>query len=151
MAMDDEFLTVSPPIYMVGMKIGCWKCGERMPVVALLAPTVEGIDEACVLSDVVALPGDILSYVQKRVPTFQFRYSKTVKAKYFANICPNCGTLSGDFFLHSEPGAPFFPTCEEEARLLYLTEVPVQGPVCIRASFHVGTGELILDHAKRIA
>jgi len=93
--MDDELLTVSPPIYMVGMKIGCWKCGERMPVVALLAPTVEGAeDEVCVLSDVTAIPEDVLGYVQKRVPTFQFRYSKTVQGKHYtkpaqvAECCP---------------------------------------------------------------
>jgi hypothetical protein len=42
--MGDDVLTVSPPIYIVGMKIACWKCGERMPVVALLAPEVEGAE-----------------------------------------------------------------------------------------------------------
>lgn len=123
-----------------------------MPVVALLAPAVEGGgDEVCVLSGITELPDDVLGYVQERVPTFQFRYSKTVQGKYYANTCPRCGTLSGDFFLHSEPGAPFFPTCKNEAGLLYLTEIPIQEPVQIRAGFHVGTGELILSHAKRIA
>jgi len=150
--MGDDSLTISAPIYLVGMKIGCWKCGETMPVVALLAPEVEGTEhQVCVLSDIVALPKDVLGYVQKRVPTFQFRYSKTVQGKYYANTCPSCGMLSGDFFLHSEPGAPFFPTCEKEASLLYLTEVPIHGPVRVRAGYHIGTGELILNHAKRIA
>lgn len=150
--MDDDLLIISPPLYMVGMKIECWKCGSRMPVVALLAPEIEGAEhEACVLSDVVTLPDDILGYVQRRVPTFQSRYSKTVQGKYYANTCPSCGMLSGDFFLHSEPEAPFFPTCEEEAGLLYLTEIPILGLAQIRASFHVGPGELILKHAKRIA
>ena len=149
--MDDDSLTISPPIYMVGMKIGCWMCGERMPVVAFLAATVEGADDqVVVLSDVVALPKDVLGYVQKRVPTYQLSYSKTVQGKYYANVCPKCRMLSGDFFLHSEPGAPFFPTCAEEAGLLYLAEIPVQGPVRIRAGFHVGTGRMILKHAKRI-
>jgi hypothetical protein len=150
--MDDEILTVSPPIYMAGVKIGCWNCGDRMPVIALLAPVVEGAEhEVCILSEIVSLPKEVLSYVQKRVPTFQLRYSKTVQDKYYANTCPSCGMLSGDFFLHSEPGAPFFPTCETEAGLLYLTEIPIQAPVCIQADYHMGTGELILNHAKRIA
>jgi hypothetical protein len=149
--MDDDFLKISPPIYMVGMKIGCWRCGERMPVVALLAPTVEGADDqVCVLSDVVALPKDLLGNVQKRVPTYQLKYSKTAQDNYYANVCPRCRMLSGVFFLHSEPGAPFFPTCEEKAGLLYPAEIPVQGPVRIRAGFQVGTGRLILKHAKRI-
>lgn len=122
-----------------------------MPVGALLAPTVEGADDqVCVLSDVVALPKNVLGYVQKRVPTYQLEYSKTAQDSYYANVCPRCRMLSGDFFLHSEPGAPFFPTCEEEAGLLYLAEIPVQGPVRIRAGFQVGTGRLFLKQAKRI-
>jgi hypothetical protein len=89
-----------------------------MPVVAFLAPSVEGADDqVCVLSDVVALPKDLLGYVQKRVSTYQLSYSKTVQGKYDANLCPKYRMLSGDFFLHSEPGAPFFPTCAEEAGL----------------------------------
>lgn len=150
--MDDDALTVSPPIYMVGMKIGCWKCGQRMPAIALVAPLVEGADDdVCVLCDIVDLPQEILSYVQQRVPTFQLRYSKTVQGRYYANTCPKCGVLSGDFYLHSEPGAPFFPTCKDEAALLYLTQIPIQRSVRIESGFHVGVGELILNHAKRIA
>jgi hypothetical protein len=149
--MDDGSLTRSAPLDMTGMKIECWKCGARMPVVALVAPEVEGTDhEVCVLADIVSLPKDVLGYVQSRVPTFQLRYSKTVQGKYYANTCPTCGVISGDFFLHSEPGAPFFPTCEDEAGLLYLTEVPIQGPVRVQAGCQLGSGELILSHAKRI-
>ncbi len=123
-----------------------------MPAVAILAPNIEGTDDqVCILSNIVDLPEKVLNYVQKRVPTFQFRYSKTVRGKYFANTCPNCGSLSGDFFLHSEPGAPFFPTDEQEASLLYLTEIPIQGSVTFQADFHMGTGELILHNAKQIA
>jgi hypothetical protein len=88
--------------------------------------------------------------VQKRVATYQLSYSKTVQGKYYGNAWSKCRVLSGDFYLHSEPGAPFFPTCAEEAGLLYLAEIPVQGPVHIRAGFNVGTGRLILEHAKRI-
>ena len=149
--MDDGFLTISAPLYMTGMKIECWKCGKRMPVVALVAPEVVGTDHVvCVLSDIVSLPKDVLGYVQSRVPTFQLRYSKTVQGKYYANTCPSCGVISGDFFLHSEPGAPFFPTCEDEAGLLYLTEVPIQGLMRVQAGSQLGSGELILSHAKRI-
>jgi hypothetical protein len=136
----------------MGMKIDCWKCRKRMPVVAILAPNIEDTDnQVCVLSDIVVLPEEVLGYVQERVPTFCFRYSKTIGSKYFANTCPSCGSLSGDFFLHSEPGAPLFPTNEQEASLLYLTQIPIQGPVRVHAGFHMGTGELILCNAKQIA
>ena len=160
--MEEHGLKVLPPLYLVGKKIDCWKCGARMPAVALVAPNVEGMydgededggenDEICVLSDIVKLPTNVLEYLQQRVPTFQLRYSKTVGDKYYANTCPRCGMLSGDFFLHSEPGAPFFPMDEAEAALLYLTEIPIESPVFIQAGCHMGTGELIISHARRIA
>jgi hypothetical protein len=69
----------------------------------------------------------------------------------FANTCPDCGSLSGDFFLHSEPGAPFFPTDKNEAGFLYLTEIPIQGAIRIEANLNTGTGDLIPCNAKRIA
>lgn len=163
--MEEFGLKVSPPLYLVGKKVDCWKCGARMPAVALVAPNVEGMygddagedqdgdedEEVCVLSDIVALPQNVLEYLQQRVPTFQLRYSKTVGDKYYANTCPRCGMLSGDFFLHSEPGAPFFPMDEAEAALLYLTQIPIESPVFIQAGYHMGTGDLIITHARRIA
>lgn len=150
--MEDESLKIMPPLYLVGMKIECWRCQHRMPAVAILAPNIEGTDnEICILSDIVGLPKDILNYIQTRAPTFQLKYSKTVGSQYYANTCPICGTLSGDFFLHSEPGAPFFPTDEQEASQLYLTEIPTVGPILVQSGFHMGTGELILSHAKKIA
>jgi hypothetical protein len=150
--MDETGLKVFPPLYLVGKKISCWKCGGKMPAVALVAPKVEEMDdEVCILSDIDKLPDEVLEYLKKRVPTFKLTYSKTVGGKYYANTCPHCGMLSGDFYLHSEPGAPFFPMDEEEAGLLYLTEVPIKSPVFIQAGYHMGTGDLIINHARRIA
>ena len=150
--MVDDTLLIQPPLYLVGMKIYCWQCQSKMPVVAIVAPNVSGIeDDVCILSEIAELSGDVLEYVQNRVPTFKYRFSKTVRAKYYANTCPSCGVISGDFFLHSEPGAPFFPTDEDEASSLYLVEIPIKNKkIEVRSSFHVGTGELILKYAKRI-
>jgi len=150
--MDDNRLEILPPLYLVGMKIHCWKCKSRMPVVTILAPRVKGMDDqVCILTNITELPNIVLQYVQKRVPTFKLKYSKTVGQKYYANTCKNCGSISGDFFLHSEPGAPFFPTDEQEASSLYMTEIPIENPLSVRAAWSIGTGDLILNHAKRIA
>lgn len=54
--------------------------------------------------------------------------------------------LSGDFFLHSEPGSPFFPESEEEAAHLTLVEIPMDGPIEVEAGFGMGVGEIILEH-----
>lgn len=40
--------------------------------------------------------------------TIRFEYSKTVKGKYWANICPHCKAIQGDWFLFAEPEGPFF-------------------------------------------
>src|SRR5262245_22175511 len=94
--------------------------------------------------------GSHSAYIQARVPTFKLKFSKTIGQQYFASTCPKCGVLSGDFHLHSEPGAPFFPTDEHEAAALYMTELPVPGRMHARASMSMGCGDLILHNARRI-
>jgi hypothetical protein len=149
--MDEDRLTIDPPLYLIGKMYACWRCGAKMPVVAILAPQVEGTEgESCILSGITELPEAILAYIQGRVPTFTLKFSKTIGQKYFASTCPKCGVLSGDFHLHSEPGAPFFPTDEHEAASLYMTELPVPGRIHARASMSMGCGDLILNNARRI-
>ena len=139
---------------MAGKKYSCWKCGERMSVIALIAPKTDDPDvgdEVCTLSSITDMPKDLLEYIQARVPNFQMRYSKTVGDRYFANTCLKCKSLFGDFYLHSEPGEPFFPTDENEAKELYMVELPITDPIEIECSYSVGTGELIVENAQRIA
>lgn len=119
---------------------------------AVLAPHIDDTEgQVCILTDIGSMPAEIMNYIQNRVPTYKLKFSKTVGHKYFANTRPKCGMLSGNFYLHSEPGAPFFPTDEKEAKLLYMTKIPINGPVNIEASLHVGTGELISKNVKEIA
>ena len=122
-----------------------------MSVIALLAPHVSGADgQVCVLGQIEELPEHMLQFIQEKVPTFRFRNSRMGGTRYFANTCPKCGVISGHFFLHSEPGAPFFPTSGEEARLLYMKEIPISSSVEVEASPGIGVGELIMENAKRI-
>lgn len=148
-------MEVIPPLYLIGKKIPCWKCGQRMSAVALLAPKVfdedETQDAACIISGITGIPEDILMYIQSRVPTFKMSYSQTVGDSYLANTCPKCDTLSGDFYLHSEPGGPFFPESEDEARQLYVTEIPTKERATIFGNAGYGPGDMILEHAQRIA
>ena len=133
------------------MKIPCWRCESIMPVVSLLAPQVDDTERAiCLLSSIEELPHEVISYIQKRVPTFKFRFSKMSGSGYYANTCPKCRVIYGDFFLHVEPGAPFFPTDDKEAKFLYLTEIPLSKVIEIDASLSMGVGDLIFSNAKRI-
>ena len=144
-------LKISPPLYMIGKKVHCWRCGAKMPVIALLAPHVDdGYDEVYIISGIEKLPEEVRSFIQSKVPTFIFRYSKTVKRKYFANTCPRCKVIYGDFFLDGEPGAPFFPVDENDAKLLYIKEIPLKGPIDIDGNPGSGLGEVILKNAIKV-
>ncbi len=52
--------------------------------------------------------------------------------------------IYGDFFLHDEPGAPFFPADDEDAKLLYIREIPLNDSIEIEGG-RSGTGEIILE------
>ncbi len=141
---------IDPPLYLASTTITCWRCGSRMPAVAIIAPNVPGTEgTVCILSETQSLPGNIRAFIQKRFPSYKLSYSKTIRSKYYANTCPRCGVLSGDFFLHSEPGAPFFPISAEDAAHLSLVEIPADSPIDVQAGLGMGPGEIILQHARK--
>jgi hypothetical protein len=148
--MDDDSIRIDPPLYLSHTKISCWRCGAKMPALALVAPNVAEADgEICILSEIEELPKAVLHFVRNRFPSFTLRYSKTAGSPYYANTCLRCGVISGDFYLHSEPGAPFFPTTKAEAEQLTLEPVPLAGPITVRAGVGIGAGDLILEHARK--
>ena len=141
---------IEPPLYLASTSIACWRCGANMPAVGIIAPRVPDAEvEICILSAIQELPPPVLDFIQKRFPTFKRKFSKTTRSEYYANTCPACGVLSGDFYLHSEPGAPFFPTTPEEAKALTIETIPITGPIEVRAGMGMGVGHLILENAKR--
>ncbi len=149
--MHDDSIRIDPPLYLAHTMISCWRCGAKMPALALIAPNVAGAHgETCILSEIEQLPKAVLQFVANRVPSFALRYSKTAGSRYYANTCPKCGVISGDFYLHSEPGAPFFPTTEQEAKQLTLEAIPLAGSIRARAGIGTGAGELILEHARKL-
>lgn len=136
---------------MVGTKINCWRCRAKMTVIALLAPNVEDTEgSVCLLSSIKYLPKDVYFYIQNRVPTYKLKYSNTTKDKYLGNTCPKCGVLYGDFYLDGDFGDPFFPEDENDAKSLYITEIPLRNPIVIDASLSMGSAEIILKYAKQI-
>jgi hypothetical protein len=149
--MRDNKLKINPPLYLIGQKIHCWNCDNKMPVIALLAPNADDTEgEICILSDIQELPKDVYFVIKNRVPSFRMKYSNMAGHKYLGNTCPKCGLLSGEFFLHAEPGGPFFPEDENDAKSLYIREVPIAGSITVTASVSTGCGDLILKNAKRL-
>jgi hypothetical protein len=142
-------LVINPPLYLASATTACWKCGVDMTVVALIAPNNSISAEVAILSNIEQLPDPLRQDIQRRFPSFKLKYSKTAQSKYYANTCPKCGVICGDFFLHSEPDSPFFPTDETEAARLTIEEVPLSGPLELDAACGFGLGEMILAHAQK--
>jgi hypothetical protein len=146
-------MIVIPPIYLAIGKHSCWKCNGTFSVAALIAssvddPQAEGF--VCILSNIESVPDRLLEVIQAKVSSFQLTASRTAGFHYYGNVCPKCGALSGDFYLHNEPGGPFFPTSEREASGVEIAEISLAGSLEIEGSFHVGVGEMLLQHARRI-
>jgi hypothetical protein len=149
--MDDTKIVIDPPLYMASTTITCWRCGADTPAVALIAPNVPEEDgEVGILSNIIELPSSVLVFVQARFPTFKRQLSRTTQSEYYANTCPQCGALSGDFYLHSEPGGAFFPKTEADAARLTVEEIPLDGPIEVAACLGIGCGDFILEHGNLI-
>lgn len=144
-------LKISPPLYLLRTEWPCWRCETKTPLVALLAVNVnEDSHDICILSSVLKLPNEVLAFMQSHVPSFKYAYSKAIESNYFANTCPNCGVVQGDFYLHTEPGSPFCPLDKQEAGALSMTEIPLEKPIVIRAECGTGAScDMIYAHAKR--
>ncbi len=60
-------IQVTPPVYLVGKKIACWRCAASMPVVAIIVesfdPTGDGEGESIVLSEIVELPEELRKFL----------------------------------------------------------------------------------------
>lgn len=77
----------------------CWKCKREIIVFAWPKD---------------GLHNDSVPQVKPHPRIIQYRYSKSIGGKYWVNTCPYCHAIQGDFFLHMEPGGPFFSVCIEE-------------------------------------
>lgn len=88
---------------------GCWKCKQEILVFAW-PKNDEWSDSA--------------PKVEPFPRTIQYRFSKTVGYKYWANTCPYCQSIQGDFFLHQEPAGPFFGVeIEEDSPIAFDTDM----------------------------
>lgn len=152
-------LRVLPPLLLLSAQTRCWKCGKSVKAVALAAHALEEDGQQVgnaadasgmfVLSSVDDMPEAVFGELVQRNPNFGRRSSNTAGESYFVNNC-DCGTFTGDFYLHAEPGGAFFPTTVEEAAGITVERLPFNEPLEFGASWGAGIGEFILAHARVI-
>lgn len=68
----------------------CWKC--KQPTLVFTWPD----------KDETKIPAK-----EPRPKVIQYRFSNTMGAKYWLNVCLNCNSIQGDFYLYGEPDGPF--------------------------------------------
>ncbi len=146
----DDPIQLDPPLHLIVGETTCWQCAASMPVVAILCESAIVEDEgAFILSHSTELPDELSLHLQNFYPNFRRQFSRTFGGEYFANNCPKCGMITGDFFLHSDPGGPFFPMEPEDAQRLTIEQMPIEHAISIRADRCYGSADRILKHAKR--
>lgn len=106
--------------------------------------------EFYVLSNIGTLPDKLLAIIQEYCPGYRYTHSRTAMTSYFRNHCLRCDAPLGDFYMHDEPGAAFFPETEEECQRLVLVELPLKKPCAIAASYSIRSdGDFVLRHGTK--
>lgn len=70
--------------------------------------------------------------IQQLSSSYHLGYSRAANGSYYANHCPKCKRLQGDFMLHEEPGGVFFPISTEQASRIKLHTV--KDPIFLNGS-----------------
>lgn len=66
-------------------------------------------------------------------------------------VLSNIQELPDDVLSYIRKRVPtFFPTTEDEAKNLFITEIPLSNDIKVSASCGMGVGDLILSHARKI-
>ncbi|EBQ9001645.1 hypothetical protein DK757_10265 [Salmonella enterica subsp. enterica serovar Blockley] len=75
------------------------------------------------ISNITDVDSRSLSQIRHFAPTWRPGYSKTAGYSYYANHCPHCARLQGDFMIFSEPGGAFLPDSSQQAAKIKLYKI----------------------------
>ncbi len=111
---------------IVSAKKVCWKCENEMIVSTFLLQNYyelsryednilgypflnwQEVHNVSFVSNITALDLECLAGIVRENPEYRKTYSKTLQGSYFANNCPYCRVLQGDFNLYNEPDGVFY-------------------------------------------
>lgn len=154
--MDDEFddydepSRVWAPLFFAVTETVCWNCGATLPVGTLIATNVEGApDSVFMIHGFGDMPETVVHSIQAQVPDFRRTSSKSGGYTHFGNHCPKCGSLTGDFYLFSEPGGPFCPETEQDAARIHVQEIAIPERLELQLHYPSRPAEFILANARR--
>lgn len=126
--------------YIAISNCNCWKCAEltsvycfAVPANAIFREYQDDEDELEWVSNVhdqhtfISYLKEVTPNAERALKAVTMKYfsdfSKTINSSYWMNHCEHCGMKQGDFELHSESDAIFFPIYSETAELITLLEI----------------------------
>lgn len=149
-------LRLFPPLLLLSATTSCWHCKAAFTAVALGAHAIEEdgqamgevteTDDMFIIRELDVIPEALLAELTARNPSYRRQHSNTVGGAYYANTCPDCDRLTGDHFLHAQPGGAFFPTSTAEAAAIRVERLQFPEPVLVGGTWGYGTGDFILAH-----
>ncbi|MBC1181878.1 hypothetical protein HF680_04310 [Brevundimonas sp. WCHBH090558] len=121
--------------YLVTATEFCWRCGDRFTAIGfLLAPGLvvadgperrrETLKDWAFIEYATRLAPDVARVAQKVQPAYREGYSRTTNNRYWANHCPSCQALQGDFHLYSEPDGAFWLGDRNDAARMRAERLP---------------------------
>ncbi|MGQ3665382.1 DUF5710 domain-containing protein [Citrobacter braakii] len=84
-----------------------------------------------------------LSEIKKLSPYYKYDYSLQADDNYYANHCPHCKRLQGDFMIYQEPGGAFCPVEDKHARKIDL--IHINEPIFISGGTSFTTDDFFED------
>lgn len=151
-------------IYLIAAPRQCFSCRKIIEVIAFGIPLATEDDEASelepgelrwhdpekfdwltVVPRLDVFPTEIRELAERRYG-FRPAESKTTGLYQLNNVCPHCGALQGEFFLHSERG-PFLVSGREELAEHRFYKIPVPA-VCGEPHCWSSAGRMWFDVAR---
>lgn len=145
----------------------CWKCHEQISVSTFLLDDYyelsqyeddalglsflnwESVHNQSFVSNITLLDQSALAEIVKENPHYRKTYSKTLNGAYFANNCPHCHMLQGDFNLYQEPGAVFYD-CRDQRQFRVIKKIEAtfkaEGNTAITAGSATGIMIKVVGH-----
>ncbi|HAL05857.1 MAG TPA: hypothetical protein DCP26_00660 [Brevundimonas sp.] len=121
--------------YLVTAQEFCWRCRDPFQAIGfLLAPGVviddgpergrETLKDWAFIEYATRLSQDVARFAQQVQSAYREGYSRTTNSRYWANHCPACQALQGDFHLYSEPDGAFWLADRDDAARMRAQRLP---------------------------
>lgn len=148
-------ITLKPIIYLVQSWDRCYRCKDITSVFCLAADglvdheTGSNFNGFFRFHEVTYIEDDLKEILKERCPSYYLDYTKMSNSSYFVNHC-KCGAKLGDFYLHNEPGSPFWPQSEADAEENIFIQDISYAEAKISGNYTADDTDFILKHAIHV-